>query len=1360
MTSFKEWKLSEILSNGPLPTDAFIRMSIELTSMIQHIHQHNETIGKLSPSMIAVSSSPLKIRFTENVTQNHAYLSPEQSNLLCGNLDQRSDLYALGVIFYEMLTGRLPYEPLDREDWQYAHLVHKPTPFRDAAPRLQEPLLEKIIGKLLEKDPEERYQTAYGLLMDLKLAPSHPFELGKYDRVSLFRYPSHLYGRNSEIEVLEAEFRRAVQGEYIHINIEGAKGTGKTSLARWLERRVTEHGGIFIQANVKQERRDLSERSIEEIMRALHRGMAQSSSLITIFLDDVQWLEPDSFARIKRLAIENAEGGMMLISTFCSKDTHDDCLLSEHMESAKRIVLGNLQYEDVRQLITEVVNDDSPRVHTLTRAAYYSSAGHPERLYRLLEGWNRDKKLYYDTYKHQWVWDEELIDQMDDPTQALQLFEERFLTFGDRTKQMLAVASVIGKLFSLSLLAEIYECQMTEAQHHLELAEHQGMISRDDRPLLAARGEITYAFVYATFQQYLYRTLEGEQDKWHLKIGYALHSQMSAEESSVMFAATHHLNKGSSRMTHSERRELAKLNDLAGETTVRLERYREAKEFYDQGLNLIYTGEGEPDELACRLMLQYAACLYYCGEIKQSKAQYMRLFPYAHKLNDKDRSFLTISQINMNALIDNEQAVQHGREALAHYGWIVPNAVSKTKLLMEVIRTQHALRKARNQLRKMPFVENNDAFTASSEILLGMSFPWLLCDPVTCLTTIARFIRHGLTIGLNDSMISLICLYEMIIQRTIPNLYDHIRTGIMEPLYEVSDVSSMQQSRLLFFLGLFKQLEYPWESAQSLEKAMRRSVEGSDAITANFIMVACIVTHNGSVQDLVRLLSYMRKETLTIADGKSIALQSEAKQYSDALQDESALNRYIDINQPSVTVEIDNYGCICRLEAAYLTGRLTEALYWAESARKLEFPLDWVQCRKLRIYEALSLAGLAQDYNRKDGQVIAKKLERLCRKMTRWTGIYGQGSAMYSLICAERYRLIGRTGAAIQAYETAITKAKEEGHGLSAAIANERLSRLYEKIGISTGAIISIMNACITYSDWGVLAKVNQLKGKYPELRRMIADADDAHDSHRIQPNEPENKKQHSPRTEQHGLQIDGFVLDQITNWIVEGNTLDRVQNFLVSVCRQVGADGGLFIEAEMDGFRVLGAHDVNGSYENERCYAEAIVRSVYAFGHPILVKHAATSRFAKDPYIERHKPRSILCMPVHIPAYEHLYILYLENKHIAGIFSDRSVSILELMVSRMVYLSSLNHNSMKSQGNMRLSESSAAMMPRMVESLTVREVEVLIALSEGLSNKEIGERLSITEATVKRHISNVYGKLQVKRRGQAISRAKEMGLI
>jgi ATP/maltotriose-dependent transcriptional regulator MalT len=152
------------------------------------------------------------------------------------------------------------------------------------------------------------------------------------------------------------------------------------------------------------------------------------------------------------------------------------------------------------------------------------------------------------------------------------------------------------------------------------------------------------------------------------------------------------------------------------------------------------------------------------------------------------------------------------------------------------------------------------------------------------------------------------------------------------------------------------------------------------------------------------------------------------------------------------------------------------------------------------------------------------------------------------------------------------------------------------------------------------------------------------------------------------------------------------------------------------------------------------------------------------DAYIEARRPRSILCMPIPVPGERASYVLYLENRQMPGVFTNRNAKVPELVATRMIYYMLLEDEAAASETT-NAAAGLAASAPSSVQSgliepLTEREIEILSAIAEGLSNRDIAERFGIAETTVKTHASRIIGKQGVKRRGQAVVRARELRLI
>ena len=146
-----------------------------------------------------------------------AYMAPEQTGRMNRSIDSRSDLYSLGVTFYEMLTGALPFKAADPMEWVHCHIARQPVPPDEYAAEIPAPL-SAVVMKLLAKTAEERYQTAAGVEAALRRCLAawesfgriDPFPLGTQDASDRLMIPERLYGREREIETLLASFDRVV----------------------------------------------------------------------------------------------------------------------------------------------------------------------------------------------------------------------------------------------------------------------------------------------------------------------------------------------------------------------------------------------------------------------------------------------------------------------------------------------------------------------------------------------------------------------------------------------------------------------------------------------------------------------------------------------------------------------------------------------------------------------------------------------------------------------------------------------------------------------------------------------------------------------------------------------------------------------------------------------------------------------------------------------------------------------------------------------------------------------------------------------------------------------------------------------
>jgi predicted ATPase/signal transduction histidine kinase/DNA-binding NarL/FixJ family response regulator/HPt (histidine-containing phosphotransfer) domain-containing protein len=270
--------LESLLQEAPLPFERALELSIELTETLGRIHEAGILHLDLCPANIVVgeAGSLTIVDFDSAVSilqaqpQQHlalteddslAYHSPEQTGRMHQPVSSASDLYSLGVIFYQMFTGQVPFFSQDSLALLHAHLSIAPIPPEQIVSSLPHQL-SCIILKLLAKGPDDRYQSTYGLIQDLNLLKSQivmgltkNFPLGRFDSPSGLNISHKLYGRKGEVNTLMSAFQRVSStGKSELLLVAGYSGVGKTTLVHELYKPLVQEHGFFLSGKFDQYR--------------------------------------------------------------------------------------------------------------------------------------------------------------------------------------------------------------------------------------------------------------------------------------------------------------------------------------------------------------------------------------------------------------------------------------------------------------------------------------------------------------------------------------------------------------------------------------------------------------------------------------------------------------------------------------------------------------------------------------------------------------------------------------------------------------------------------------------------------------------------------------------------------------------------------------------------------------------------------------------------------------------------------------------------------------------------------------------------------------------------------------------------
>ncbi len=283
MASSKGISLAEYFMQNKLSLSDYLDIAIQLATAVNDMHQAGFIHKGLTLSGIEIDAAGKKVRIKDFAPpalmgppsslyydqymdgsgipeRNLPYISPEQTGRMNRRIGFRTDFYSLGIILYELLTGAPPFSNGGPEKIIYEHVAHTPSSPAEIRPEIPAPISD-IIMKLLAKDPEYRYQSAYGLREDLILChkmlfsdgyiePS--FSTGTKDAPEVLILSDEIFGRGTAINLMEIEFQRIRREDIALMLISGEAGMGKTRLLKTFETYVTNAGGYFLKGRCAQ----------------------------------------------------------------------------------------------------------------------------------------------------------------------------------------------------------------------------------------------------------------------------------------------------------------------------------------------------------------------------------------------------------------------------------------------------------------------------------------------------------------------------------------------------------------------------------------------------------------------------------------------------------------------------------------------------------------------------------------------------------------------------------------------------------------------------------------------------------------------------------------------------------------------------------------------------------------------------------------------------------------------------------------------------------------------------------------------------------------------------------------------------
>ncbi|MBF0383538.1 MAG: AAA family ATPase [Magnetococcales bacterium] len=1030
------------------------------------------------------------------------------------------------------------------------------------------------------------------------------------------------------------------------------------------------------------------------------KTICQENKALTIFLDDLQWADPQSLKLLERILIDPDLKYFLLIIAYRGNTpnaTHHlaafERLIGQTVESRQIIELTSLRYTDVSQLLVASTHCNTQYVAPLARLCMEKTKGNPFFLKQFLFSLYGEGLLYMQNGS--WLWDLDSIRRQAVTDNVVDLLINNIQKQDQKTQEAIQAASCIGLTFDLETLAILLGWTTRDTVSNCQEALQQGLIMplEGEHTLTSylENPKVSYQFTHDRVYHATYEMVDTEQrTKNHLKIGRLLQQRISSENNSdYLLSTTNHLNLSLSLMSSNEQYQLAILNLQAGRQAMLSAAHYSAFDYFETGLNILGK-DGWLSHYDLTLQLHNSA-----SEVAYAAGHQKRLLELVESVNLNVHTTLDSVKAQESRIIANTSSMQflealnNGLDLLRMLGLSLPDEepsdkqVKKEWALLEDALTDKSVEwfldlPQINDVQAESIIRVISTITPVATILASRWMPFLLVKGMQ------KIIESG-----NSNFSSLIvCDYAYAL---LCGIRDDIDSGYQTGQLAIHLLEKYPNDRhkmRVFFMytaGIRHWKEpYLQTILPSYELGIKNGLEIGDTENVSYFIYVYAAQ------------SFFFGNKLSVADEKTrayrnilITIKSLAVIGLVDIVHQAILNLIGHAKRPHLLVgdkynEIDELPQLVKTGAKFIVCNVSIIQLilrfifrqFNDCAAIIDRIIDNqesiignAQVPIFVFFDSLYHLAVYTDGEIDQQQQWMKRVNANQKQMKKWAK-YGPMNLekMVQLVEAERFRILGESSKAHEAYNRAIELARKHEFIHIEAIAFELAGYFYMQQGVEHLTRYHLSEARYAYARWGANAKVAELDAKYPGF--FLTYTKSSHPLDVSWPNHSHLSKTTSAQSMTMPFNLPSVI--KASQAISKEIDLNKLGNRLLHVVMEnAGAQRGCLIAVEKGEMSLLAVVCENGEPNQEieesvlvktELFSEEVVQFISRSKEPLVLDDASKSyNFANTDYVIRNNPKSLLCVPL-LNQGQVSHIIYLENNLTTHSFTPFQVEAISIL--------------------------------------------------------------------------------------------------